>query len=242
MLSRDRWILRLDLFMASLAVKRGAPCAARAACTLRTRGASRASAAASRRPTAVSRPAAAVSRPAGRPSGKRLELSLRRALRSASRRDLPRGPASLVSWRVSAPRGPRAASAGSALPGGDQRLPLATGWGTDMRARAAAGYRERQQLVLELMPISRRRCRSPETLYPLPPTAAGVQQPTQRRPRSGMRAASGSDLTRVGDHDGTDKDRDHRRVDGTSRHEIDPDFFQPSLSNHVFGWYTTRGS
>lgn len=31
-------------------------------------------------------------------------------------------------------------------------------------------------------------------------------------------------------------------ADGTSWQEIDPDFFQPSRSNHVRGWYTTSGS
>jgi len=31
-------------------------------------------------------------------------------------------------------------------------------------------------------------------------------------------------------------------ADGTSRQEIDPAFFQPSLNSHVLGWYTTSGS
>src|SRR4051812_32876261 len=31
-------------------------------------------------------------------------------------------------------------------------------------------------------------------------------------------------------------------VAGTSWHEIDPDFFQPSRSSQVLGWYTTSGS
>jgi hypothetical protein len=31
-------------------------------------------------------------------------------------------------------------------------------------------------------------------------------------------------------------------ADGTSRQEIDPDFFQPSRSSQVLGWYTTSGS
>ena len=30
--------------------------------------------------------------------------------------------------------------------------------------------------------------------------------------------------------------------DGTSWQEIDPDFFQPSRSNQVLGWYTISGS
>jgi hypothetical protein len=30
--------------------------------------------------------------------------------------------------------------------------------------------------------------------------------------------------------------------DGMSRQEIAPAFFQPSLNNQVFGWYTTSGS
>jgi len=31
-------------------------------------------------------------------------------------------------------------------------------------------------------------------------------------------------------------------ADGTSRYEIVPVFFQPSLNNQVLGWYTMRGS
>ena len=34
----------------------------------------------------------------------------------------------------------------------------------------------------------------------------------------------------------------HYRADGTSQQEIVPDFFQPSRSSHVLGWYTTSGS
>jgi len=34
----------------------------------------------------------------------------------------------------------------------------------------------------------------------------------------------------------------YRLADGTSWHEIEPAFFHPSRSSHVFGWYTTRGS
>jgi chloramphenicol 3-O phosphotransferase len=33
-----------------------------------------------------------------------------------------------------------------------------------------------------------------------------------------------------------------RRADGTSWQEMAPVFFQPSLSSHVLGWYTTSGS
>ena len=35
---------------------------------------------------------------------------------------------------------------------------------------------------------------------------------------------------------------DYCFADGTSWHEIDPAFFQPSLNSHVLGWYVIRGS